>query len=239
MTDLIERTGPIYIGNNIRYRQVAASAISEFKQTQAFIYGQLLNSSYEFQSVSKELIALISDRWSVHLSMVDRVMLRSGPKISTSTVNVLSSLFQETFVEYYTIVRSVQFFTDDFVIPWIKTHNLLKDYIYKTIVGLEGMTIDQAFITYCSTISKFINHVLFEVYEIDLLISKKEVKLFYDDVAASYSREGDLSLIGQRLEIYLELKLLDDIERNPYFYPPYWDPWYRPRAYAPYWPFYQ
>ncbi len=36
-----------------------------------------------------------------------------------------------------------------------------------------------------------------------------------------------------------ELKLLDDIERNPYFYPPYWDPWYRPHSYAPYWPFYQ
>ncbi len=36
-----------------------------------------------------------------------------------------------------------------------------------------------------------------------------------------------------------ELKLLDDVERNPYFYPPYWDPWYRPGLYAPYWPFYQ
>ena len=36
-----------------------------------------------------------------------------------------------------------------------------------------------------------------------------------------------------------ELKLLEDIERNPYFYPPYWDPWYRPHSYAPYWPFYQ
>ncbi|MEK9629896.1 MAG: Slp family lipoprotein [Nitrospinota bacterium] len=36
-----------------------------------------------------------------------------------------------------------------------------------------------------------------------------------------------------------EIKLLDDIERNPYFYPPYWDPWYRPNAYAPFWPFYR
>jgi len=36
-----------------------------------------------------------------------------------------------------------------------------------------------------------------------------------------------------------ELKLLDDVERNPYFYPPYWDPWYRPHSYAPYWPYYQ
>lgn len=36
-----------------------------------------------------------------------------------------------------------------------------------------------------------------------------------------------------------ELKLFDDINRGPYFYPPYWDPWYRPNAYAPYWPFYQ
>ena len=36
-----------------------------------------------------------------------------------------------------------------------------------------------------------------------------------------------------------EIKLLEDIERNPYFYPPYWDPWYRPHSYAPYWPFYQ
>ena len=36
-----------------------------------------------------------------------------------------------------------------------------------------------------------------------------------------------------------ELKLVDNVERNPYFYPPYWDPWYRPHSYAPYWPFYQ
>ena len=36
-----------------------------------------------------------------------------------------------------------------------------------------------------------------------------------------------------------ELKLHEDIERNPYFYPPYWDPWYRPHSYAPYWPFYR
>ena len=36
-----------------------------------------------------------------------------------------------------------------------------------------------------------------------------------------------------------EIKLLEDIERNPYFYPPYWDPWYRPHSYAPYWPFYR
>ena len=36
-----------------------------------------------------------------------------------------------------------------------------------------------------------------------------------------------------------ELKLHEDIERNPYFYPPYWDPWYRPHSYPPYWPFYR
>ena len=36
-----------------------------------------------------------------------------------------------------------------------------------------------------------------------------------------------------------EIKLHEDIERNPYFYPPYWDPWYRPHSYAPYWPFYR
>ena len=36
-----------------------------------------------------------------------------------------------------------------------------------------------------------------------------------------------------------KIKLLEDVERNPYFYPPYWDPWYRPHSYAPYWPFYQ
>ena len=37
-----------------------------------------------------------------------------------------------------------------------------------------------------------------------------------------------------------ELKLLDKvIERNPYFYPPYWNPWYRRGLYAPYWPYYQ
>jgi outer membrane lipoprotein len=49
-----------------------------------------------------------------------------------------------------------------------------------------------------------------------------------------------------------ELKLLDKVKRNPYFYPPYWDPWYRPGLYAPYldpwyrsslytpyWPYYQ
>ena len=37
-----------------------------------------------------------------------------------------------------------------------------------------------------------------------------------------------------------ELKLLDKVvERNPYFYPPYWDPWYRSSLYTPYWPYYQ
>ena len=36
-----------------------------------------------------------------------------------------------------------------------------------------------------------------------------------------------------------KLELLDDVERNPYFYPPYWDPRYRPHSYAPYWPYYQ
>ena len=37
-----------------------------------------------------------------------------------------------------------------------------------------------------------------------------------------------------------ELKLLDKVvERNPYFYTPYWDPWYRRGFYAPYWPHYQ
>ena len=36
-----------------------------------------------------------------------------------------------------------------------------------------------------------------------------------------------------------ELKLLDKVESNPYFYPPYWDPWYRRGLYAPYWPYYQ
>ena len=37
-----------------------------------------------------------------------------------------------------------------------------------------------------------------------------------------------------------ELKLHDDVaERNPYFYPPYWDPWYRSGLYAPNWPYYQ
>ena len=50
--------------------------------------------------------------------------------------------------------------------------------------------------------------------------------------------------IGERPYEFLvieveEIKLLEDIARNPYFYPPYWDPWYRPHSYAPYWPFYQ
>jgi outer membrane lipoprotein len=36
-----------------------------------------------------------------------------------------------------------------------------------------------------------------------------------------------------------ELKLLDKVERNPNFYPPYLDPWYRRGLYVPYWPYYQ
>ena len=34
-----------------------------------------------------------------------------------------------------------------------------------------------------------------------------------------------------------ELVLREDIERNPYFYPPYWDPWFNPNSYRPYWPY--
>ena len=34
-----------------------------------------------------------------------------------------------------------------------------------------------------------------------------------------------------------ELVLLEDFERNPYFYPPYWDPWFTPNQYRPYWPY--
>ena len=34
-----------------------------------------------------------------------------------------------------------------------------------------------------------------------------------------------------------ELVLREDIERNPYFYPPYWDPWFTPNQYRPYWPY--
>ena len=57
-------------------------------------------------------------------------------------------------------------------------------------------------------------------------------------------RGTQIGKVGERPYEFLvieaeELKLLDDIERNPYFYPPYWDPWYRPHSYAPYWPYYQ
>ena len=34
-----------------------------------------------------------------------------------------------------------------------------------------------------------------------------------------------------------ELVLREDFERNPYFYPPYWDPWFTPNQYRPYWPY--
>ncbi len=34
-----------------------------------------------------------------------------------------------------------------------------------------------------------------------------------------------------------DLVLREDIERKPYFYPPYWDPWFTPNQYRPYWPY--
>ena len=34
-----------------------------------------------------------------------------------------------------------------------------------------------------------------------------------------------------------ELVLHENFERNPYFYPPYWDPWFTPNQYRPYWPY--
>jgi len=34
-----------------------------------------------------------------------------------------------------------------------------------------------------------------------------------------------------------KLVLSEEIERTPYFYPPYWDPWFNPNSYRPYWPY--
>jgi outer membrane lipoprotein len=56
---------------------------------------------------------------------------------------------------------------------------------------------------------------------------------------------SQISNVGERLYEFPvieaeELKLFDKVvERNPYFYRPYWDPWYRRGLYSPYWPYYQ
>lgn len=173
----------IYQRNNIEFRIVSSSAISQFKNLQASSFYQLARKELDFDESAKEVVLLSFDRLSQWLTRIERVCLshfhnKNGQTIEYLTETILASFLDEQNVMMGVVETHPNIF-DNRCQRFVKLIQLYTSLIFAAALRSKAHRgIDELFIFVVDLVSEYLQHMLLCMHEYNNNVIKKTTPAF-------------------------------------------------------------
>lgn len=173
----------IYQRNNIEFRIVSSSAISQFKNLQASSFYQLARKELDFDESAKEVVLLSFDRLSQWLSRIERVCLSHFHNKNEETIEYLTETILASFLDEQNVMLGVvethPNIFDNRCQRFIKIIQLYTSLIFSYALRSKAHAgIDDLFIFVVDLVSEYLEHVLLCMHEYNNNVIKKNSPAF-------------------------------------------------------------
>lgn len=197
-----------YVPNNINFRITSSHVMSKFKSDQSFDLNEVVNNkNYRFTKESREILLLNYDIWSKCVARLERVCIthHDATGLSESFLYTVRHIIDNAFSDIHDIVISNHFLFDkqqfDILKQLAEFHrNIMK----KGVDSCVGKTIYYAFPKIVKVISACLHNLLFQLQEIEVLISESTEKIvnISDDFDNALGVNTDYDFLIKKIEVY-------------------------------------
>lgn len=203
--------------NNLEYRIVTSKHLAAFKDSQAFIFDQLINGKYKFSSTSRELILLLYEQWFKLLLHIEQKLVTCNV-VNQSIIDEFIIKVDNRYKEIKSISLDDSYFDQHLVSNWFLIHKASFELFRDNLPSVTNKNNKCAFAEISTNTIKYLNYSLFELHEIDaLLYSKHEPFLCVDELNYFNKQNGCPELVINRLKLYKSLNYkLDKIKIKNY-----------------------
>lgn len=192
-----------YVRNNIYFRIIACKALETYKNTQAFVLGDITNGKHKFSETPRELMLLMFDNWFRYLLFLERFSLSKHEPFTADDIERITIEAQVTIDTITEIALSnTDVFDNRFISIWRQTHKALDEYLFLSIAELAGQTNTNVFPNIVKSLSKCLNASLLELHEIDCLVYKQQMFVSFDPVCLEYDTKTNKVMLVDRYKIY-------------------------------------
>lgn len=206
----------IFSKNNIDFRQVSSNAQANFLKSKSFVLTEMTaKGSWQFSPTSKEFMLQTYKVWTTWLFEMEEYIVASGEKRITK--DMIGHIADTIRVTNKVLTHHVRFTPDWYdertVSIILEIRNLeiasLADNLPKKLLGKN---LPSAYNEIVGTLIKYMNHLLFNLHEIDYLIYGDRTNfkpfLYIDNSDVELYLEEKEFFPSHRLHIYEKLGLM-------------------------------
>lgn len=199
-----------YVPNNINFRITSSHVVSKFKSDQSFDLNEVVNSkNYRFTKESREFLLLNYDIWSKCVMRLERICIthHDASGLSKSFLNTVNHIIDTAFSDINDIVISNHFLFNNEQFAIIKqVEDYHREVLDRTVDHCVGKTIYYAFPKIVSVISASLHNILFQLQEIEILMSDEQEKIINlsDDFDNALSAKTDYKLLVEKIKVYMD-----------------------------------
>lgn len=197
-----------YVPNNINFRITSSHVVSKFKSDQSFDLNEVVNSkNYRFTKESREFLLLNYDIWSKCVMRLERICIthHDASGLSESFLRTVDHIIDTAFSDINDIVISNHFLFNKKQFDVLKQ---IEDYhrsvLTRVVDHCVGKTIYYTFPKIVSVISASLHNILFQLQEIEILMSDEPEKIINlsDDFDNALSAKTDYNLLIEKIKVY-------------------------------------
>ncbi len=200
----------VYVNNNIDFRIVAAHAIAQFKQNQAFDLNELVNNPhFKFSKESREIMLLNYDYWFSFIMKIERIFVkRHGNKpIHHDLFDRIKIMIHDTIKEIDDVMNENPTFFNINAKKLLNDDNsIFKQYLLQVLdEKILDKSIFIAFPSLVVAISDSLNNLLFQLQEIEYLTDsdiKSNAFISFTEQCEHINKLENINIILERAKCY-------------------------------------
>lgn len=203
----------LYQRNNIEFRKNTALNYAEFYRAKGFLLNEILHTNKHIFSASAREILLqyfsVATDW---LTDIESQFISLGRDMTDDEHSYLVSTFHalDTRVQHI-IKNNPQDFDSNFVKIWIDLRSNGAKHIDSVLTLLHGADMSTVFARLCDFTSGFMNHILFNLHEVDSRLSDipdAQEFLYVDRLDLSIMQAANVCSPIERLNTYKDHNLV-------------------------------
>ncbi len=190
-----------FVGNNIEYRISSSAALARYKEAQSYILNQLaFNPFHDFSTTAKEILLFKYDIWFDFISELEQYLLING---KNSKVDDVLQLI-EIRVKYYeeTLRAQTNIINQEYFEIWNEGHKFTHSYLvdYTKEIFETDLKIPNLIGAIADALIKILNHTLYELQELDLIMFTDSTPTFIlDDLSCDIGNKINNCIIYNRI----------------------------------------
>ena len=205
-----------YLRNNIGFRRFTAERYGDFYRAKAFMLGEVLDSTrHEFTAAARETLLQYLSASESWLRDIERQFISTGSGIEQpdDAAKLLAS-FADMEQDVLIIMKAhPEDFPELFCESWTDMRNEIHPLIAQILTQQLRPDMFESFRLIAEFVIGYMNSTLFNLHEIDYILSKRERPFIYaDKIDLSIMERASISSPLLRAEAYKRHGLLDDYD---------------------------